>query len=80
MIIVGNPSEPLLQNVVSAGVKEGGCESVEEGGCDSEQDRTIPYYVKVMRLFEQVSSPVYIIKVAELAISVTNKKDPASVS
>ena len=61
-----DPSESVLQSVCGS---EGG-----DGG------RRVQYYVKVMRLFEQVPSPSYVIRVAKVATNLVNRDHPNAVS
>ena len=42
--------------------------------------RLVQYYIKVMRLFEQVPSPSYAIRVAEGATNMINRDHPNAVS
>ena len=68
--------EPLLRGVAGVG-GEGG----EEEGEGSEGGEGLgQYYVRVMRLFEQVSSPSFVIKIAEIATKKVDKEDPNAVS
>lgn len=69
----GHPSEPLLQRVCGVGV-EG------DGGDGGDEEGVVKYYIKAMRLFEQFPSPSHVIRVAEVATSVTNKDNPGAVS
>ncbi len=44
------------------------------------EGKSVRYYIRVMRLFEQFPSPNGVIGIAESAISVVNKDDPDTVS
>ena len=61
-------SETLLQSVFDG-----------EGSEDGDDGRLVEYYIKVMRLFEQVPSPSYVIRVAKVATNVVNKDHPNAV-
>ena len=43
---------------------------MERGG------RLVQYYVKVMRLFEQVSAPTLVVSIVTTATEITDKADP----
>ena len=49
-----------------------------EGGGDG--GRRVQYYIKVMRLFEQVPSPNYVVKVTRIATKLVNREHPNAVS
>ena len=67
----GDASETLLQSMFSGEAGDGG-----DGGDDG---RLLQYYVKVMRLFEQVPSPSFAVRVAEVATGVVRRDNPAAV-
>ena len=67
-----DPSESVLQSVCGS---EGG-----DAGEDDDGGRRVQYYVKVMRLFEQVPSPSYVVRVAKVATKLVNRDHPNAVS
>ena len=66
---IDDPSESVLQSVCGSGAGEAG-----DGG------RRVQYYVKVMRLFEQVPSPSYVVMVTKIATKLVNRDHPNAVS
>ena len=69
---IDDPSESVLQSVCSS---EGG-----DVGEDGDGGRRVQYYIKMMRLFEQVPSPSYVVKVAKIATKLVNRDHPNAVS
>ena len=51
-----------------------------EAGKAGDGGRRVHYYVKVMRLFEQVPSPSFVIRVAKIATKLVNREHPNAVS
>ena len=51
-----------------------------DGGEGGDDGRLLQYYVKVMRLFEQVPSPSFAVRVVEVATGVVRRDNPAAVS
>ena len=74
ILFTDDPSEPLLQRV--AGIGSEGVESESEGG----GGRLAQYYIKVLRLFEQVPAPSLVIAVADEATKRVSREDPNCVS
>ena len=75
ILFTDDPSEPLLQRV--AGVGNEGVEGESEGGGGG---RLAQYYIKVLRLFEQVPAPSLVIAVADEATKRVSQDDPNCVS
>ena len=89
--ITADSSESLLQCVVrrrKERVEEGREDGEEEGegreeeveGEEGDGNRRLRYFLKVMRLFEQVPSPLSVVSVAEMAVQDMDMKDPLCVS
>ena len=76
ILFTDDPSEPLLQRV--AGVGSEGVEGESEGGGGG--GRLAQYYIKVLRLFEQVPAPSLVIAVADEATKRVSQVDPNCVS
>ena len=68
-------SESLLQCVCGSEGGDGG-----EGSDGGDGGRMVQYYIKVMRLFEQVPSPSYVVRVTKIATNLVNKEHPNAVS
>ena len=73
-----DPSESILQSVCGGEAGEGG--EAGDAGDAGDGGRRVGYYVKVMRLFEQIPSPSYVIKVTKIATKLVNKDHPNAVS
>ncbi len=72
----GDPRETLLHQIVS-----GSEDSVGGGGAKEGEGRAlVEYYIKVMRLFEQIPAPTFVVSTATVATKVASKTDPNSVS
>lgn len=67
-----DPSESVLQSVCGSDAGD-----ASEGG---DGGRRVQYYVKVMRLFEQVPSPSYVVMVTKIATKLVNRDHPSAVS
>ena len=70
--VIGSPpplAEPLLQSIIG--------ETVEG---ETKDDPLMLYYVKVMKLFEQVSAPDMVINVATEAAKLGDRDCPSTVS
>ena len=81
ILFTDDPSEPLLQRV--AGVGSEGVEGESEGGGGGGGGgggRLAHYYIKVLRLFEQVPAPSLVIAVADEATKRVSREDPNCVS
>ena len=72
-LLQGDPSEVVLRRFVDGG------EGEEREGVMG-VGRLVEYYIKVMRLFEQVSAPTFVISVATVATGVASADDPNCVS
>ena len=73
-------SESLLQCVIGGeAIDTGDSGDAGDTGDAGDGGRLVEYYVKVMRLFEQVPSPSYVVRVAEVATSVVNREHPNAV-
>ena len=70
-LLAGDDSETLLQCV--CGGEDG------EGSDDGDDGRMVQYFIKVMRLFEHVPSPSYVVRVTEVATNLVNRKYPNAV-
>jgi hypothetical protein len=72
---IDDPSESVLQSVCGSEAGEAG-----EAGDGGDGGRRVQYYVKVMRLFEQVPSPSYVVMVTKIATKLVNRDHPSAVS
>ena len=57
-----------------------GSEAGEGGEGGGDGGRRVQYYIKVMRLFEQVPSPNYVVMVTRIATKLVNREHPNAVS
>ena len=89
--ITADNSESLLQCVVRErkGRAEEGREDGEEEGEGREEEmeeeegygnQRLRYFLKVIRLFEQVPSPLSVVSIAEMAVQDMHVEDPLCVS
>ena len=77
ILFTDDPSEPLLQRVAGVGSEDEEGESEGGGGGGG---RLAQYYIKILRLFEQVPAPSLVIAVADEATKRVSRDDPNCVS
>ena len=73
-----DPSESILQSVCDSEAGDAG--DGGDAGEGGDGGRRVGYYVKVMRLFEQIPSPSYVVKVTKIATKLVNRDHPNAVS
>ena len=80
ILFTDDPLEPLLQRVAGVGSEGVEGESEGGGGGGGGEGRLAQYYIKVLRLFEQVPAPSLVISVADEATKRVSREDPNCVS